>query len=81
MHPFVRPFSFYMVGGSGGGLRSLWFLYVANRAGFALIAVVLIVLTPEPATTVRGEHNTYTVAGFTGARLISRMSPWCTVAT
>lgn len=27
------------------------------------------------------ERNTYTVAGFTGVRWISRMSPWCTVAS
>jgi hypothetical protein len=25
--------------------------------------------------------ETYTIVGFAGARWISRMSPWCTVAT
>jgi hypothetical protein len=26
-------------------------------------------------------HSTYTIVGFARARWISRMSPWCTVAT
>jgi hypothetical protein len=34
-----------------------------------------------PEAELRTGHSTYAIVGFAGARWISRMSPWCTVAT